>query len=250
MSSNRYIFIYAASLVFLVALVLSLVATILQPIQQKNTDNEKMKNILAAAQIEAKTKEVPAAFEKYVSKEIVINESGEVVAIFENGNFATGNIRAFDLNLRDQLNSMNKTGKAMLPLYEINYNNEALIIIPLQGRGLWGPIWGTLALKSDLNTIAGVTFGHKAETPGLGAEIETTDFTSQFVNKKIFDQNNQFVSVAVVKGGIKNNTRISIEHGVDGISGGTITSDGTSEMLYDNLKNYLPYFEKIKKDEY
>lgn len=250
MFSNRYIFIYAASLVFLVALVLSLVATILQPIQQKNTDNEKMKNILAAAQIVAKTKEVQAAFEKYVSKEIVINESGEVVAIYENGNFATGNIRAFDLNLRDQLNSMNKTGKAMLPLYEINYNNESLIIIPLQGRGLWGPIWGTLALKSDLNTIAGVTFGHKAETPGLGAEIETTDFTSQFVNKKIFDQNNQFVSVAVVKGGVKNNARISEEHGVDGISGGTITSDGTSEMLYDNLKNYLPYFEKIKKDEY
>jgi Na+-transporting NADH:ubiquinone oxidoreductase subunit C len=96
------------------------------------------------------------------------------------------------------------------------------------------------------STIAGVTFGHKGETPGLGAEISTPVFQKQFDNKQIFDQQGVFVSVKVVKGGVKNSTTVPEIHGVDAISGGTITSDGTSEMIEDCLRNYLPYFNKMK----
>lgn len=249
MFSNKYIFIYSAVMVFIVALVLSLVATFLQPKQQENIDNEKKKNILASVQITAQTKEVSKLFEKYVKREIVVDETGAIVSIFENNNFTQGNLRAFDINLREQLKNIATSGKALLPLFEIEYNNSIFKVIPLYGKGLWGPIWGTIALKSDLRTVAGVTFSHKAETPGLGAEIITEAFTSQFINKQIFNENDEFVSVRIVKGGVSNQQKIPEIHGVDGISGGTITCDGTSEMIYSNLKNYLPYFEKIIKDE-
>jgi len=248
MFSNRYIFLYASVMVIIVALMLSLAATILQPYQQKNLEIEKMKDILGSAHITAETKDIPATYDKYVIEEIVVDEQGNLLASYAKGKFSSGNIRAFDINIKEQLKTLSKTGKAQLPLYVIDKDGMRLYVIPLLGRGLWGPIWGTIALKDDFNSVAGVTFGHKSETPGLGAEISTQEFHKQFDNKKIFNENNEFVSVKLVKGGVKNNPAISEIHGVDGISGGTITSDGTSEMIESNLKNYLPYFKKIKND--
>jgi Na+-transporting NADH:ubiquinone oxidoreductase subunit C len=248
MFSNRYIFIFASVMVVIVALVLSLTATILQPFQQRNLEVEKMKDILGAAQITAPTNEIPSMYEKYIIEEIVIDVDGNVIASFSNGTFNTGNIRAFDVEIKEELQSIAKTGAGKLPLYVIEKNMEKLFVIPLLGRGLWGPIWGTIALKEDFNTVAGVTFGHKSETPGLGAEISTEEFQKQFNNKQIFNQNNEFVSVAVVKGGVKSNREIAEIHGVDGISGGTITCDGTSDMLKSGLKNYIPFFLKMKND--
>jgi Na+-transporting NADH:ubiquinone oxidoreductase subunit C len=101
-----------------------------------------------------------------------------------------------------------------------------------------------MALNDDLNTVVGVTFDHKGETPGLGAEITTEDFTKQFVGKKIFDDQNQFTSIMVVKGGVGTLPQNQRIHGVDAISGGTITCNGVNDMIRDILESYLPYLEK------
>jgi Na+-transporting NADH:ubiquinone oxidoreductase subunit C len=93
--------------------------------------------------------------------------------------------------------------------------------------------------------VVGVTFGHKGETPGLGAEISTDIFTDQFPSKKIFDENGNFKSIVVVKGSVSN-SNINPAHGVDGISGGTITSNGVSAMINDGLENYVTYFKNQK----
>ena len=116
-------------------------------------------------------------------------------------------------------------------------------IIPVRGKGLWGPIWGYVALKNDYNTIVGASFDHKSETPGLGAEINTTEFEQQFVGKKLFNKDNEFVSVDVVKGGAPDDD----PHAVDAISGGTITSNGLDAMLEDNLGSYVTYFKQHQK---
>ena len=105
-------------------------------------------------------------------------------------------------------------------------NGEKVTIIPVQGKGLWGPIYGYVSLKSDMNTIYGVTFDHKGETPGLGAEINTTAFESMFPGKKLYE-GDKFVSIGVIKGGAK----AADPHNVDAISGGTITSKGLEKML-------------------
>ncbi|HZM13220.1 MAG TPA: NADH:ubiquinone reductase (Na(+)-transporting) subunit C, partial [Bacteroidales bacterium] len=130
-----------------------------------------------------------------------------------------------------------------LPVYiAVADNGDTLQIFPLEGKGLWGPIWGYVSLKDDMATIAGVTFDHKGETPGLGAEINTTPFESQFINKSLYE-NGSFISVQVVKGGADPGSR----HEVDAISGGTITSKGLEAMVHDGLIKYEKYLSQNRK---
>ena len=68
-------------------------------------------------------------------------------------------------------------------------------------------------------------------------------FQDPFAGKTIFE-GEEFTSIAVVKGGVTEGDM----HKVDGISGGTITSVGVSDMLSERLTMYLPYFNKIKPD--
>jgi len=115
-------------------------------------------------------------------------------------------------------------------------------ILSAAGKGLWDVIWGCVALEEDLQTIAGVAFDHKAETPGLGAEIkDNRSWVAQFTGKKIYDDQGNYTSVYVRKGGAKN-----MMYEVDGISGATITANGVSEMLKRGLQYYEPYLNEIK----
>ena len=116
----------------------------------------------------------------------------------------------------------------------------------MQGKGLWGNIYGNLALEDDFNTVGGAVFTHDQETPGLGAEIAEKPFQEQFIGKKIFDENGKFTSILVTKGGIKMLPQNMQIHGVDAISGGTITSKGVSAMLKDDLQNYVAFFKNQK----
>jgi len=127
------------------------------------------------------------------------------------------------------------------PVFVYEENGERKLVVPVRGKGLWGPIWGYVALGSDLNTIAGAVFDHKGETPGLGAEINTGWFQEPFTGKTIFDENGKFVSIEVVKGGADP----ADPHGVDAISGGTITSKALEEMLADCMAGYVNHFKEI-----
>jgi Na+-transporting NADH:ubiquinone oxidoreductase subunit C len=134
----------------------------------------------------------------------------------------------------------------LLPFYV--YTDEAgtkYFILSVRGSGLWDKIWGNIALESDLTTIAGASFDHKGETPGLGAEIKDNPaFAAQFIGKKIYDEDGDYTSVEVVKGEAKNQ-----RNEVDGISGATITCNGVSDMLYKGIKNYEPYLDKIETNK-
>ena len=112
-------------------------------------------------------------------------------------------------------------------------------IMPLEGKGLWGLIYGYISLKEDLNTINGVTFDHKSETPGLGAEINESWFEGQFINKLLFEDD-EFISITIQKGGADEGD----PHAVDAVSGGTITSKALEAMLYDCLVNYVEFLKK------
>ncbi len=97
--------------------------------------------------------------------------------------------------------------------YPIFAAEDGRVVIPVTGSGLWGPVWGYVALEKDMNTVAGIVLDHKGETPGLGAEIATPKFQSYFVGKKIFE-GDEFVSVALRKGGA---SAERIDHEVDAI---------------------------------
>ena len=124
-----------------------------------------------------------------------------------------------------------------LPLYVCEVEGETKYVLPLYGAGLWGPIWGYVALNADKETIYGVYFSHAGETPGLGAEITNRDkFQVPFIGKKAVNADNEVV-ISVVKNGKVQNP----ETEVDGISGGTITSQGVDAMLKSSIGLYKAF---------
>lgn len=246
--SQSFTFIFSIIMVIVVATVLSLAALGLKEPQMENQKQEKMQNILASIQVNVDRTEASNEFLKYVKKRLVLNNKGEVISTTEGPvrTIATDGKEAFESDgfnidikkqYRDQ--AMSEADKKY-PLFECEKDGKPYYVIPLVGTGLWGPIWGYLALESDMNTVLGATFDHKSETPGLGAEINQNAFQDPFVGEKIFDDNGEFVSIKVLKGGAAPDNK----HGVDAITGGTITSNGVSNMLENTLKMYVPYFKK------
>jgi Na+-transporting NADH:ubiquinone oxidoreductase subunit C len=223
-NSNGYTFGFAAVMVVVVAAVLSFVATSLKPMQDKNVELEKMQNILSSIQVEVSRDEAAEVYQDYILEELVVSE----------GSLVQG-VDAFNVDMAKEIRLENDERNA--PLYVAEKDGKTFYVIPLRGAGLWGPIWGYLSLEEDLNTVYGAVFDHKAETPGLGAEIKYPIFTDQFKGKKILDDQGNFLGIDVRKGGS------TTDYEVDGISGGTITSDGVEVMILDCLKSYFPFLK-------
>jgi len=232
-NSNGYTFAFSAIMVVVVGAALSLAAMGLKPFQKENVKREKMQNILASIQVETSRDDAAVNFDKYVVEQVTLNQSGEV----------TEGITAFDVDIKKQYRQLKAKAigeDAMrYPLFKCEKDGETYYVVPLVGTGLWGPIWGFVALQSDLNTIYGASLDHKTETPGLGAEINTQNFLKQFPGDKVYKDGE--VAISVFKGGGGANS----EYGVDGITGGTITSKGVEEMLQRTLAVYQPYFESL-----
>ena len=226
--SNRYIFIFSFIMVVVVATILSLTATLLQPAQARNLEIEKKRNMLESINVSSTRTDAEALYSKYIKEGFVINSKGDTLS----------DIDAFTVVLRNE--HKKPIDEQALPVFMAEPDDgEKVVIIPVEGKGLWGPVFGYVSLRSDMNTIYGVNFDHKGETPGLGAEINTSAFESQFHGKKLFD-NDSFVSVRLVKGGASDDDI----HGVDAISGGTITSNGLQDMISNCLGKYKTYLLK------
>lgn len=225
-NKNSYTFAFAGVMVVVVAALLSFAATSLKPFQDKNVVLEKKQDILKSIGVEVSRERADVDYGKYIKQELVIN----------NGEVKEG-VAAFNVDLSKEIKKVPAERDA--PLYVADKDGETFYIIPLRGKGLWGPIWGYISLKGDVNTVSGATFGHKGETPGLGAEIATPVFMDQFVDKKILDTKGDFASIKVMKGNATG------DYQVDGISGGTITSVGVQDMLEDCIQAYVPYLKSV-----
>lgn len=211
-------------MVVVVAAILSFAATSLKPMQDNNVRLEKMQNILSSINVEVSRDEAEGVYSDYVKKEVVISNSKEI-----------SGVAAFDVELSKEV--VKDPMERNAPLYIAEKDGSTYYIIPLRGKGLWGPIWGYISLESNVSTIYGATFDHKSETPGLGAEIKTPAFTDLFPGKEILDDQKSFTGIKVMKG------NASGEHEVNGISGGTITSVGVESMITDCMKSYIPYLK-------
>ncbi len=193
-NSNRYIFMYATVLVVVVAVLLTLASLWLQPYQQRNRENEQCINILTAAGVSGVTKEnARRLFELHCTASLQLDEQGE------------------------------PSDEGSLPLYVIDHQ---ISVVPMRGNGLWGPIWGYIAIGTDGSTVVGANFDHKSETPGLGGEITTEKFQSQFSGRQF------------------RNAKGYLPVEVDAITGATKTSKGVEEMMDKTLRMYYPYFLK------
>ncbi len=225
---NTYTFLYAAVMVILVAALLAFLSESLKPVQSKNIEIAKKIDILRSINIDSTPSDAETLYVKYITNTYVMDA---------NGNKVDG-VDAFSLDLAKEIKKAEADRR--YPLYECTTDQGLKYIIPLRGKGLWGPIWGYISLNDDKNTVYGATFNHQDETPGLGAEINTPAFQSHFKGKTIFDKNGEFIAIKVEKAGQGGKYPNSE---VDAISGGTITSKGLEHMLYDNMKGYQKFFK-------
>jgi len=235
--NTRYTIIFVAILTTVVALVLSLMATGLKPIHDRNEAVYNKKAILSAIESNLSSKASDLSSDE-VQK--IFNEQIKQVVVDMQGNVVEGMLAE---NVDMAKEKKKPEAERNLPVYIFDGKEGSIYIVAVRGSGLWDEIWGNIALEDDFNTIAGAAFDHKGETPGLGAEIkDNPGFAAQFVGKKLYSKEDGYVAVSVMKGPIKRPM-----HEVDGISGATITSVGVGEMLYRGINYYEPYFEKIKK---
>lgn len=181
--------------------------------QHDNQDTKKQ--ILAALNV-YDVKDVNAEYDKYVKEDDLMQADGSLVK----------NDAAFQTSYKGEI------ANGRLHVFVCDVDGQTKYVLPIYGAGLWGPIWGYIALNDDKDTVYGVYFSHQGETPGLGAEITTTKFQDQFLGKHVME--NGTVALGVEKHG----KVAKPDYQVDGISGGTITSKGVDAMIKDCLSMY------------
>ena len=222
----------------MVSLLLALTSTQLKNLQEFNIELDKKKNILKCIGKDLSLMNADAIFKEYKSNisNIILNSNGDIAANIASENLesvpnkSTGEVKYFLNNIE------------YLPAYKSS--NPEAFIIPISGKGLWSTLFGYFALEMDLNTVIGITFYKHGETPGLGGEVEKKWFQNNFVGKKIFNQTGELVSIKVVKGKVNDvYSGEALNHGVDGISGATITSRGVSYFLKRDLLKYEQYLK-------
>jgi len=248
-NSNSYTISFATIVVTIIAVLLALVVTLLKPYQLKNIRQEKMTDLMYTIGL---NNDVLA--EKAEKEGLKINY--DLIEKYFNSTFkkqyalkADGtndeSVKAFDIKLKPELKK--KPENQHYPIFIAETEDGKFYVLPLRGKGLWDDIWGYIAFEEDLNTVKGVKFGHKGETPGLGAEITKEWFENQFIGEKIFDKDGTFKGITLLKGNNDPKNIDKEDHEIDAISGSTLTGNGVTDMIQERLEHYLPFFEKNKK---
>lgn len=230
--SNGYIILYAAAITIVCGGLLAFASQSLKPLQDANVEMERKQNILATVLQLKEGDDINAIYAAKI-KESVIDAKGNIKE----------GVKAIDVDVVKEYKK-NPTDR-LLPVYEFRNESDPSkidnVVLPIYGFGLWNDIWGFVAFKSDLNTIQGVKFQHKGETPGLGARIESEEIQERFKGKSVFD-GDVLKSVVIQKG--EGNDYSNDPHKVDGMSGATLTGKGVNNMLLDYLTCYQSYLKK------
>ena len=224
-NSNTYTVIYSTILVVVVAAVLASAAMFLKPTQDANVKKDTIGQILTAATVDGE--DILETYRQEIESAILVDIDGNKV-----GELDIESCEVYDNSaLKKQIAAEQKA----LPVYIFK---NGVTVVPCYGAGLWGPIWGYVGLEKDLKTIKAVRFGHKGETPGLGAKIaDEPSFAEAFKGQQVGSGSIRF-EVA------KPANRQTEKNGVDAISGATITSQALGKTLDQWFGFYSNYLTK------
>ncbi|MFT6809155.1 MAG: Na+-transporting NADH:ubiquinone oxidoreductase subunit C [Saprospiraceae bacterium] len=231
----------------IVAVVLAGMNTALKDIHTKNEAIFNKKAILAAVQSELgenikaddlPDEEVQSIFDNKITQHVIDYKANPISKqTIQDRGYKGGMAEHIDMKKEKKRSVEDR----YFPVFEFDSGGDKIYIVSVRGKGLWDDIWGNIAIKDDFKTVVGASFDHTGETAGLGAEIkDNPGFSRQFQGKKLYNEAGDYTSVVVRKGGAKNPI-----YEVDGISGATVTANGVSDMLYDGIAHYLPYFNSL-----
>ena len=244
---NSYTLLFAIGLVVIVGTLLASVDASLKDKIRINKLLEKQQNILYAIGInenEGNSVSFIAAdkaefeFQKYITKQIYI----------ENNNIIEDD-KAYLIDVKkEKALAKDLSYNRKLPLFIAEKDGKKLYVAPIRGKGLWDAIWAYVSLDENM-TIQGIYFDHKAETPGLGANIKQRFFMDDFIGESLLDSKGNFKGVNVSKTNLDPKNEDKYDNEVDAIAGSTITGDGVTAMIRTDLSLYQPYFNNIKNDK-
>ncbi|WP_066803369.1 Na(+)-translocating NADH-quinone reductase subunit C [Moraxella oblonga] len=259
MSSNNKTLLTALVLCLVCSVLVSAAAISMKPKQDSNVLLDRNKNILMAANLFDPAKDNPSKVNelfKNVEIKLINTETGKFATDDELKSAGISDVGAYDpekasknpataISLKGDDPAQIGAVAKLLKVYLINDEAGQLknVVLPINGNGLWGQIYGFLTLKADLNTIEGIAFYKHKETPGLGALIETPKWRATWVGKQAYEGDK------IVTGVVKSGTPKPTEHYVDGITGATLTSAGVNNMIQFWLSEraYKPFLDNLKK---
>lgn len=238
LNSVRYTVLFATVVCVVCAALIATAAVLTQPAQVANALLYKEKNVLLAAGLiepgaKVTTAQVEAIFRQSIQARLVDLATGELLPE------ASGDARRYNQRTaRDdpatsRVAPANSAGVRRLPNQGIVYlvrKGEAIdqIVIAIEGLGMWGTIYGFMALAPDGNTIRGLTYYDQRETPGLGGEIANPSWQALWRGRKAFDANWD-VGIQVIKGQAGPPETDPMH--VDGLSGSTVTSKAVTQLV-------------------
>lgn len=246
-NNNAYTVIYSIVLVVLVAAILAVVAISLQPKQNENIKLETVTKVLSAATatFDLSGEDILGTYTQKITDAFYINGYGERVGEMNMGKGNVDDIEVPTTALLKRQNDLIKKIKAgngdlmedlTLPVFVFDIDGAVVNVLPCYGPGLWGPIWGYIAVADDGQTIVGAVFDHKSETPGLGAKIAEEPFSNEFPGKVISRSDVKF---SIAKNGGNDPS------GVDAITGASMTSRYLGDCLNTWFTYYEPYLENL-----
>ena len=249
-NSNVYTIIYTVVMVVIVGALLAFLATSLKEKQDANVLNDQkfsiMKAFGAANDKSDKAETINLFKENVTIGEVNVVKVGEEVTA--TANWLDSKSETYDKD-EDKIFTILGDRKKLakldnnFPIFKyVNDKGENLYVLPMTGAGLWGDIWGYVAINEKLE-ISGIVMAHAGETPGLGAEIATQKVQDKFAKKVLFDANGDF-AVEMVKGMTKKDAEKTSSK-VDAITGGTKTCDGVNLMLKESICKYEEFLKSL-----
>lgn len=241
----------ALSLCLICAVLVSIAAVALKPLQIDNKSFDMKKNILDVAGLLEADTDVKQAFAEQIEPKLVDIETGDYVEGID--------IEAYDQRkaARDPAQSIaipadkdiaHIRTKAKLAKVYLVKKGDAIqsIILPISGYGLWSTLYGFLALDADGQTVQSINFYDQAETPGLGGEVVNPNWRALWNGKKVYSESGEPV-LTLIKGVVDTN-KAGSEYQVDGLAGATLTSVGVSNLVKYWMSNegFASYLNKIK----
>ncbi|MDC8003266.1 Na(+)-translocating NADH-quinone reductase subunit C [Aureisphaera galaxeae] len=241
---NSYTIIFSILMVIVVGALLATIAQVLKPTITENKRIEKQQNILYAMGVNENDEssanfvaETDAAklFEQYITEQLVI----------ANGS-AQADDKAYLIDVKKEQAKAKAGEERRLPLFVGEKDGKKYYIAPIRGKGLWDAVWAYVAMDENM-VVQGAYFDHQGETAGLGANIKERYFMDDFIGEHLLDASGNFVGIAISKSNADPLNKDKQDNEVDAIAGATITGDGVSAMIRNDLKLYVPFFKNLKK---
>lgn len=240
----------ALSLCFVCAILVSVAAVALRPLQIENKALDMKKNILDVAGLLQEGTDINEAFAERIEAKLVDLATGDYV---------DGDVDAYDQRkaakypaqnvvlTKDQDRASIRTRAKIAKVYLVKEGDVVKsIILPVHGYGLWSTMYGFLALDADGQTVQSINFYDQGETPGLGAEVVNPNWRALWKGKKVYDESGA-VALGLIKG-LVDTSKPGSEFQVDGLAGATLTSVGVTNLVkyWMSQEGFAAYLAKVR----